>query len=183
METDGSVETSTTKQTTSKWQFSLRETILATTAIAAIFALVLLNPARRTSEMSRQFNPAEMVTQILKDKNVPGMAYKSRGRGGSSSSALSKDAVVKFNGVSDSNVKDVVMPVLMDQIKVWIDDEGYELVAEGTSGKRMKDTDEWEWVSDFTFGYQDRRIRGRVRVMTSYSKDGAPVLIFTLDEH
>ena len=164
------------------WQFSLRETIFATAAIAAIVAVMMQNQARQTSAMAQSFAPAATLTQVIKDNNLPGRAFKSGGSGSMGPSSISHDFRIRFIDVSEADVRAVIMPAFMAEMKAAILAEGYEISASSIGGNRNKQTQDWDSVGKFSFGYSGLEVSGHLRVLTSYDKKGEPTLIITLDE-
>ena len=183
METIDSAHTSAEEPTTRAWQFSLREIVLATVALAAVLAVVMQNQPRRISSMARQFDPPAAVTRIMKDNSLPGQAFKAAGSGGGKSDSMVRlNFKIMLRGVPISDVKGVLMPALMDEIQTAITAEGYSIKSSGKSGNRNKVTQEWDELSSFSFGYAGLKISGLLRVFTCYDRSGDPMLIITLDE-
>ena len=184
METTDSIETSAAAPTKKWWQFSMREIVLATVAIAAIIALMMQKPQpRKTSLMAQQFDPVTALKRIVKDENLPGKAFKIGGNGGRSNSAARSAFEISLAGVPDSDVKDILMPTLMKEIHNAITSEGLSFEFKDQAGSENEDTQEWTNVSGFSFGYKSPTIVGMVRVYTCYDKRGDPMLIITLDEN
>ena len=183
METTDSIETSAAAPTKKWWQFSLREIVLATVAIAAVIALVMQKPPRKTSLMAQQFDPVTALRRIVKDKNLPGKAFKIGGNGGRSNSAARLTFEISLAGVPDSDVKVVLMPTFMKEIHNAITSGGFSIKSKSQTGNKHKDTQEWENVSGFSFGYKSSTTVGMVRAYTCYEKRGDPMLIITLDEN
>ena len=183
MVTTDSIETSAAEPTKKRWQFSLREIVLATIAIAAIVALVMQKPPRKSSLMAQQFDPVTALKRIVKDENLPGRAFKTGGNGGRSGSATRLVFEISLAGVPDADVKVVLMPTFMKEIQNAITSGGLSIKSKSQSGNKHKDTQEWDNVSGFSFGYKNPTIVGMVRVYTCYDKRGDPMLIITLDEN
>lgn len=169
------------KQLSRKWQFSLREIVLVTAAIAAIIAITIQNRPRQTSQMARQLQPEIILAQIIKDKNLSGKAFKVAGNGSSSNRQVSHYSRIRLSGVSDSDVREEVMPELRKRIHDAIVDEGYKIVGRGLSGGR-DEAKEWKSIAHFRFGYEGLKVKGQVRAITVFDKKGTPDLIIVLDE-
>ena len=183
METIDSVETSAATPPVGKWQFSLREIVLATVAIAAIIALVMQNQPRKISSMAQQFDPHATLNRIIKDNNLPGQLLGVGGAGGGRlDSMITWAEKVRLSGVPVTDVNSVVMPALMDEMKTAIAGEGYGFRSSSTRGSRNKKTQEWDKLSYFSLGYKGLRISGRLRVFSTFHRSGDPMLIIFLDE-
>ena len=183
METIDSVETSAAKPPVGKWQFSLREIVLATVAIAAIIALVMQNQPRKISLMAQQFDPHASLNRIIKDNNLPGQLLGVGGTGGGGTDSMFTWAEkIRLNDVPISDVKSVVMPALRDEMKTAITGEGYGFKSSSVRGSENKKTKEWDKVSYFSFGYEGLRVSGRLHVFSTYHRSGDPMLIIFLDE-
>ena len=169
---------------TRKWQFSLREIIIATAAIAAIIAIVMQNRPRKVSIMAQQFNPSAILTQVITDKGLQGKVIRRGGGGrGGSQSSLNFVSMIQLRDVSDSDVTEILMPALLDEIRTAIIDEGYSITKQSKAGAMDEVTEEWKSISNFGFGYRGSRIFGQLRVFTCYDSEGVSRLIITLDEN
>ena len=183
MKTTDSVEASAATPPNRKWQFSLREIVLATVAIAAIIALVMQNQPRKISSLAQQFDPRASLNRIIKDNNLPGQLLGVGGTGGGSSDSMITWAEkVRLSGVPISDIKGVVMPALRDEIKTAISSEGFGFKSSSVRGSKDKKTKEWDQVSYFSFGYEGLSISGRLRVFSTFHRSGDPMLIIFLDE-
>jgi len=151
-------------------------------AIAAIITVVMQNRPRLTSSLASQFDPKLMLNQTIKDHNLPGRAYRSHGRGGSSMETVHRDIEVKLRDVSEADVKSVLMPALRKQIGEAIRVAGFGIEGSGVSGSKGLG-DEWSSIKNFAYHYGSMRTRGHLRVHTTFASDGTPMLIITLDEY
>ena len=166
------------------WQFSLREIVLATTAIAAIIAVLISNRPRQTSVIGQQFAPATILTQILKDENLQGRTFESSSGSSSSPVELSKDFQIDLRDVSATDAKTKVMLAFREDVRELIEQNGYEIVGRSRGGSR-DNKNQWTALNSFSFRYKGQRIRGHVRVFTSFKggDDEDPTLLIFLDEY
>ena len=129
------------EQKSSFWRFSVREILLATTAIAAIIALLISNRPRQTSVIGQQFDPATILTQILKDENLQGRTLQSGSGSSLSEEELSKDFQIDLRDVSATDTKTKVMLAFREDVRELIEQSGYEINGRSSSGSRDKRRD------------------------------------------
>ena len=173
------------EQKSSFWRFSVREILLTTTAIAAIIALLISNRPRQTSAMAQQFDPATILTQILKDENLQGRTHESSSGSCSSPIELSKDFQIDLRDVSVTDVRSKVMLAFREDVRELIEQNGYKINGRSSSGIRDNGKQQWTALNSFSFKYKGQRIRGHLRVFTSFTGGDYdyPTLIIFLDEY
>ena len=180
LETDKTADSSAEQNKTKWWQFSLREIVIGTAAIAAFIAVAIQNQPRETSSLGQKFNPTMMVEQVVKQKSLKGQVYGLGGGGAMvSSSQIRNSSRTEIDGLSALELESVLMPALLAEIKAAITDEGYAIIGGGKAGN----TGEVERISDFRLAYEGDKIQGLVRVFAEFKRKKNSILIVTLDEN
>lgn len=170
----------TSKPRRSRWRFSLREILLATTAAAALAALFAKASTRETTDFGRTFNPRDELTKLCTDA---GLAAMPTGGGGDlwGDDRVEKNVAYWFPGVDPAALCSVVMPALQGVVRERIEKEPLEITGQSASGYRRKEGS-FSRLNGFTLRYRGRRIEGLVRARLMYDEQQRATIVMTLDE-
>ena len=164
----------------SRWQFTLRETLLATLAFAGIFAAFFQYQPRQSSAMARSFNALDVVNTVIENQKLAGSARGLGGSGGGYSPQLVMlDSKIAIDEMDSPTINNVLMPALMSELERSVKAEGFKTQEPSTTGRSVSNQSS---ISGFSFVYEGQSITGHLRVFSINDNGDQPILVITLNE-
>lgn len=146
------------------WRFSLREFLLAVTAVAALIALAVKSFPSSPSPFVRQYNPEAEFRKLCMERGVK------LGSSGSGSSSSMGPGVARRRWHMASHQDQVPLGELMaaysDRVEKSLQSQGCQITGRGWSGRNKRD------LSGFNFSYRSGSQQGEFVVESMDLPDG-----------
>ena len=158
--------------TKNSFSLSIREILLAITAIAAVLAAVYNNLPHQPTKFNDGFSIEDAIESVAKDMNLPFEQSMGSGSSGGGTEGIHEDKEFLISSPGESN-RNEVMTRLMEHIQSVASESGCQMSTVGTSGGGGERS-----INSFTLMYNQGRSFGVVRAHSFPAENGEWRLIF-----
>lgn len=160
-------------------QFSLREMLIATFAVAAVAALIATNrPYSPTTFFTTVDEKATLMLVCADLGETLEFGGTIQGRGGTDAGGGQRESSLMINVPNSHRFRTTVMPEFQRRIEKMLEQSGcsIELRSEGKNTSLRE-------LQEFGFGYRAGATRGMIRVFSLAHREDQTRLLILVDEH
>jgi len=165
-----------------RFQFSLRELLIATVAIAAVAALFVKNRPYQPTPFLQNFDGRALLTALGKENGLAAepISYAGGNSLGPGRQTLEQEFV--YHRVTAQQLREKVMPAFRARVEMLLDKSGCEIEGRGASGKLEDASQRWAKVREFSFDYRYGETRGVFRAYVFESPTLNTEVLVLVDE-